>query len=186
MKKAFAFLASSVALLGAQTAAASEAYIVPDAVSPWVFEGTVNVSKGISLTCDAVVEITGTNDAADTSPSFNHSDVSGLSATITLSGGAFGLCSSVVVAPIGAGDISYSGGTFTLHDVFVTTITPGNCQGDITAAWNEGAQTLSVSGTLPAVSGSDCTMSGTLDLTSPSSGDVRDVNDPDHDPHQNI
>ena len=186
MKKALAFLASSTLLLGSQVAAASEAYIVPDAATPWVFEGVVSVYKGIELECDAVVEISGTNDAADTSPNFNHSDVSGLSATITLSGGLFGLCSSVNIDPIPAGKISYSGGTFTLEDVFVTTITPGNCQGDITAAWNESAQTLSVSGTLPAVSGSDCTMDGVLDLTSPSSGDARDVSDPDHDPHQNI
>ncbi|MCW4462302.1 hypothetical protein OK349_11350 [Sphingomonas sp. BT-65] len=183
MKKAFAFLASSVALLGSQTVAAQEAYIVPDATSPWVFTGTVDVNKGIALTCTAEVEITGTNDAADTSPPFNHSDVAGLSATITLTGGLFGLCSSVNIAPIPAGKISYSGSTFTLHDVFVTTITPGNCEGDIVATWNEGLQRLSVAGTLPAVSGADCTLDGDVDLDTPSSGNAVEPGDGDYNPN---
>ncbi|WP_423606399.1 hypothetical protein [Sphingomonas sp. MS122] len=180
MKKAFAFLASSVALLGSQTVAAQEAYITPDATTPWVFTGTVDVNKGIALTCTAEVEITGTNDSADTSPAFNHSDVAGLSATITLSGGLFGLCSSVNIDPIPAGKISYSGGTFTLHDVFVTTITPGNCEGDIVATWNESLERLSVSGTLPAVSGSDCTLDGDVNLTNAITANAVEPGDGDY------
>ncbi|RXZ64296.1 hypothetical protein [Pelagerythrobacter rhizovicinus] len=167
---------------------ASAPYIEPAATPAWVFEGEVDVSKGINLTCNATVTISGPNDAADTNPPFSHTDVSNLSATIALSGGTLGLCGSVNVAPIPAGDISYtssgsSGGTFTLHNVFVTTITPGNCQGNITAVWNEAAQTLSVSGILPAVSGSDCTMDGLVDLISPASGNASAPGDADHNPN---
>lgn len=186
MKRTVAFLVGSVALLGSQTAMASAPYIAPAATPSWVFEGgNVNVSKGIDLTCNATVTISGPNNAADANPPFSHTDVSNLSATITLSGGLLNLCNSVNVAPIPAGNITYtsngsSGGTFTLHDVFVTTITPGNCEGDIGAAWNESTQTLSVSGILPAVSGSDCTMDGVVDLTSPASGDASAPGDAGH------
>lgn len=185
MKKAIAYLAGSVALVASQAAAAAD-YITPEA--PYVFEGVVAVSKGISLDCDTTLTVSGPNDSADTSPAFDHTDVANTSANISLAGGTLGLCASVNVASISAGDITYdssglSGGTFTLHDVFVTTITPGNCEGDITGTWDESAQTLTVSGTLPAVSGSDCTMNGTLDLVSPSSVDVNDSLDSDHNPN---
>ncbi|MGV2495149.1 hypothetical protein [Pelagerythrobacter aerophilus] len=186
MKRAIALVVSSVALVGSQAAMANHPYVVPPATTPWVFQGEVHVEKGIELDCNATVTISGPNDAADTSPAFNHSDVENLSATITLTGGTLGLCSSVNVASIPAGDISYvstgnSSGVFTLHDVFVTTITPGNCEGDITAVWTEaGVDTLAVSGVLPAVSGSDCQMEGTVDLTSPSSGNTSAPGDSDH------
>jgi len=184
MKRTAAFLVSSIALLGAQAASATAPYIAPAATPSWVFNGDVDVFKGIALTCDTTVTISGPNDAADTNPPFSHTDVSNLSATIDLDGG---LCPLVNVAPIPAGNVTYDNGTFTLHDVFVTTITPGNCEGDITAVWDEAAQTLSVSGTLPAVSGSDCTMNGTLDLISPSSGNASDESDADHNPnHRNV
>lgn len=189
MRRTVAFLVSSVALVGAQAAVASEPYIAPAATPAWVFEGEVDVFKGIALTCDTTVTISGPNDAADTNPPFSHTDVANLSATIDLNGG---LCPLVNVAPIPAGKITYtssgaSGGTFTLHDVFVTTITPGNCEGDITAVWDEAAQTLTVSGVLPAVSGSDCTMDGTVDLMSPASGNASGAGDADHNPdHGNV
>lgn len=183
MKKAILTLMSSVALLGAQTAAATEAYIAPAA--PWSFSGTVNVNKGIALTCNVTVDLSGPDDASDTSPPFSHTDVANLSADITLSGGFLGLCASVSVDPVPAGNISYAGGTFTLHDVFVQTITSGDCQGDLVGTWNGGAQTLSVSGSLPpATGGNACTMSGTLDLDSPASGEISDPTDPGHAPHQ--
>lgn len=186
MKRAIALVVSSVALLGAQTAMASAPYVEPAATPAWVFEGEVDVYKGIALTCNATVTISGPNNAADTTPPFSHTDVANLSATIDLAGG---LCPLVNVAPIPAGDISYastgsSGGTFTLHDVFVTTITPGNCQGDITAVWDEVGQSLSVSGILPAVSGSDCTMDGDdIALVTPASGNVSANGDADHNPN---
>lgn len=161
MRKIATALVCSAALIGAQGAAAQ--HIAPQA--PWVFEGEVEVYKGIELTCNATVTINGPNSGGTT-------DVEDLSATITLSGGFLNLCNSVNVDPIPAGNVTYSGGTFTLHDVYVTTITPGDCEGDITAVWNDTNDTLSVSGVLPAVSGSDCTMDGVVDLTSPSSGTV--------------
>lgn len=182
MKKAFAVLAGSIALLNAQAAVAQD-YLVPDAVSPWLFQGVVNVNKGIALTCDVDLEVSGPNNAG--SPAFAHTDLPNATVTITLSGGFLGLCSSVIVNPVGPGNVTYArtsdtSGTFSLNNVFVTTITPGNCQGTITGTWTQGSpSTLSVSGTLPAVSGSPCTMSGTLDLIDPAGGDVRDTGDSD-------
>lgn len=190
MKKAFAFVASSVALLGAQTASASEAFIAPAATSPWVFTGTVDVFKGIALTCNVELEITGPENASDTpSGPFSHTDVDNLSATVTLSGGLFGLCSSVIVSPVGPGSVTYTssgsgGGTFALNNVVVTTITPGNCAGTLYGVWDENAQSLDVSGTLPAQSGADCTIEGTLGLDTPTPGNASGAGDADHGGHQ--
>lgn len=190
MKKALTILAASVTLLGSQAAVASRAYITPAA--PWTFQGVVNVNKGIALTCDVELVVSGPDDAADTAPPFSHTDVANATVTITLSGGFLGLCSSVIVNPIGPGDVVYTStsdtsGTFALNNVFVTTITPGNCQGTITGTWAQGSpSTLSVAGTLPAVSGSPCTMNGTLELVDPAGGDVRGEGDSDHAPHRNI
>lgn len=185
MKKAFKLLASSAALIGSQVVAASEAYLVPDAASPWVFQGVVNTYKGINLSCDVTIELSGPNDAADTVPSFDHSDVSGVSAAITLSGGAFGLCLAFAVSPIPAGNVSYSGGILTLHDVFMTTYPGGDCRGDLHFAWDESSvpQTLMIEQELAPVTGQPCAFMGLLDLTSPGSGDIRAPGDPDHDPH---
>lgn len=190
MKKAFAILAGSVALIASQTAVASEDYIIPNA--PFVFEGSVNVNKGIPLTCDVVLTVTGPNDAADTTPNFNHTDLANATIDIVLSGGFLGLCGSVIVDPVTGADINYTrssdtAGTFTLTNVFVDTPTPGDCLGTITASWAQGSpSTLSVSGSLPpATPGTaNCTMSGSLDLTSPANGDVRDSGDSDHNPHK--
>lgn len=143
----------------------------------------MNVNKGIALTCDVTVDLSGPDNASDTTPPFSHTDVDQLSADITLSGGFLGLCASVSVDPVPAGNISYSGTTFTLHDVFVQTITSGDCQGDLVGTWTGSG--LSVSGSLPpATAGNACTMNGTLDLDSPSSGEISDPSDPGHAPHQ--
>lgn len=175
MKNAFAVFASSIALLGAQPALAGEAYIIPDAVTPWVFEGIVTFNQGVTLLCNATIELSGPNDAPDISPQFDHTDLSNLGATITLSGGLFGICSGVTVQPVLPGDISYAGGTFTFTnvDIFFTS----SCSGTLTGVWNEGVspQTLTVS------LSSGCTMGGALDLVGPSSGNAVGVLDGDHD-----
>lgn len=188
MKKAFAILAGSAALLVSQAASASD-YIIPNA--PFTFEGSVNVNKGIPLTCDVVLTVSGPNDSGDSSPAFNHTDLANATIDIVLDGGFLGLCASVIVDPVTGSDISYTrtndtSGTFALTNVFVDTPTPGDCLGTITANWSQGTpSTLSVSGTLPpATPGTaNCTMSGTLQLTSPSGGDVRDSGDSDHGTH---
>lgn len=188
MKKAFAILAGAAALCSSQTVAASQAYIVPDAATPWVFQGVIEIYKGIPLSCNATIEISGTNDASDTSIPFDHSDVAGLSATITLSGGFLGLCYVVTVDPIAAGNISYSAGVFTFHDAFVTTYPAGDCQGDLHFAWDESANPpmLTVEQELPPVLGQPCSLLGLVELISPGAGDVRAPGDPDHDPHRDI
>lgn len=191
MKKAFAFLASSAALLSSQVVVASEAYIAPAAI--WNIQGVITISKAIPLTCNMVIELDGPDDSADTDPSFSHTDIGrSLSGSITLSGGILGLCSSIIIDPISPGDITYTrtsdtSGTFSFNNVFVWTIEPGNCQGTITAQWTQGwPSTFAISGTLPAVSGANCVLNGTLDLVDPVEGDIRAPGDSDHDPHQNI
>lgn len=178
MRKILAFLASSAALLGAPTVAASEAYLVPQAA--WIFEGSVSVTGGITLICDATIELSGPNDAADMSPTLGHSDLSGISATVTISGGTFGLCSSATVQPIVAGDVSYASGTFTFDNVLMS-FWGRSCSGTLTGAWNEAGfpQTLTVSS---ALSGG-CTISGVLSLTSPGSGNAVGAADWDHHPN---
>lgn len=191
MKKAFSILASSVVLLSSQMAAASEAYIAPAAI--WNIQGVITINKGIALTCNIMIELDGPEDSADTIPSFTHSDISHVrSGSITFSGGFLGLCSSITVDPISPGDMSYTrtsdtSGTFSFHNVLLRTIEPGNCQGTIIAQWSQGSpSTFTISGILPAVSGLDCAMNGTLELVDPFHGDIRAAGDSDHDPHKNI
>lgn len=189
MRRELAVLVSSIALLGAQTAVASEAYIVPDAATPWVFQGFVSTGKdGIGLSCVTTIEISGSNDAADTSTLFSHSDVSGLSATISFTGGPLGLCAVYMVDPIPAGSISYSGGVFTFRDVSMTSYPGGGCAGDLRFTWDESMSppALLVEQTLPSAYGDPCAFLGFAELVSPTSGDVRAPGDPGHDPHQDI
>lgn len=187
--KALAGLACALTLFGSQAAAASEAYIVPDAATPWVFQGIVSMGKGgLGLTCNATIEISGANDAADTSAPFSHSDVSGLSATIGFSGGFLGICAAYMVDPVPSGSVSYAGGVFTFQNVSLTTFPAGGCRGDLRFEWDENAspQTLSVLQELAPVTGEPCAFNGLIDLVSPATGDARAPGDPDHDPHQNI
>lgn len=191
MKGIVAFLAGSAALIGSPMAAASEAYLIPDAATPWVFSGVVDVSKGLALTCNVELVIHGPNDGADTFPAFDHTDLDNASATITLWGGSFGLCSLITVAPLRPGDISYvrtsdTAGTITFHNVYATTITPGDCYGDIMASWDQSLGELTVVTAIPGVSGPVCNMTGLLQLVDPIPGDVRHELDSDHDPHQNL
>lgn len=184
MKREFSGLASALALLGTP-ALASDPYIVPDAVTPWVFEGVAFFSKGGPvLNCIAQIEISGPNDRNDTSPAFDHSDVSNLSATITFSGGPVGLCGTVTVDPILAGNVSYSGGAFTFHDVTIYT-TSSSCVGDITGTLDDSVSpaSLAISGTLPGIFSPACELVGGLELVSPGSGNAVESGDWDYDPN---
>jgi hypothetical protein len=54
---------------------------------------------------------------------------------------------------------SYVGGVFTFHNVDVTTITIGDCYGDISGTWD--GSTLTISSFLPAkTAGPPCTVEG--------------------------
>lgn len=186
MRKVLTFLASSIGLFSAQTVAASDAYVVPDAATPWEFQGTINVSESggpFPLTCQAYISFSGPNDRYYDYSSFDHTHVANLSATIQLSG-FFGLCNMMVIAPIPAGNITYSGGSFTFHDVSLNHPSK-TCDGDLTLVLDETASppALTVSGTLYSIYGSNCILSGTVELSEPGSAEVRAPDDPDYEFH---
>lgn len=182
MKSVLTFLAGTVALLGSQPAL-SEAYVVPDASTPWEFWGTISVSDGsFAVPCTAHIVLDGPNDRGDTSPPFDHSDVSHLFATIELQG-FYGVCNSITLSPFLAGDISYSNGSFTFHDVSLTH--PSKyCQGDLTGILDGMASppVLTISGTLWSWVGTDCILSGAVELSQPGSAEAHEGggSDPNH------
>ncbi|MGK6320014.1 hypothetical protein [Sphingomonas sp. DT-204] len=165
MKKIVALCMGSVALLSAQTAYADT--YSPDGTtypSPWILQGTVDVNKGIALTCDLTLEVSVAPDG--------HS----ATATPSLSGGAFGLCSTITFnnTPY---PVTFDGATSTLSisNVDVSTITPGGCSGTIGGTWNNVTKILSVNASLPGGGGSaPCTVIGDVHLISPSNGSVVD------------
>ncbi|WP_332820346.1 hypothetical protein [Sphingopyxis sp.] len=154
MKKVIALMMGSVAMFTAQAANAT----TYSPTGAWSFSGTVDVNKGIALTCTLDLDATTTSSTATATPA--------------LSGGAFGLCGTIgfTGAPY---NVSYnsSTSTLTIEDVYVNTITSGDCAGDISGTWDEVNNTITIDAVLPAVSGGgDCTIAGTISLTSP--GDV--------------
>lgn len=163
--------------------ALSEAYVVPDASTPWEFWGTVSVSEGsFPAPCTAHIVLYGPNDRNDISPPLDHSDVSNLSATIELHG-FYGISNSMILSPILAGNISYSSGSFTFHDVSLTH--PSKyCQGHLTGVLDEMASppVLTVSATLWSWVGTDCILSGAVELYQPGSAEVRGPGESDHNP----
>lgn len=158
MKKIATFLAASLALVSAQAANAT----TYSPTGTWVFEGTADVYKGIQLTCDVTVTVNASATSA--------------TATMSLSGGFLNLCNTVSFDPAYTPyNVVYdsTAGTVTLEDVYVNTITSGDCFGDVTASWNDSTNTLTVNDTIEEVDPNtgDCVISnGVLNLTSP--GDV--------------
>lgn len=172
MKKLVKLILLSSALTVAQTASAQHTYVAPAATTPWHFNGSVDVFKGIPLTCTVDLYLYGPENAGDGN-AFSHSDVANINADIVLSGGPGGACASVIPDPVPVGSVSYVGGNLIFDEVFVQTITLGDCQGDIVGVWDGVNKTLAVSGSLPAATaGAPCTMDGILDLLDPSSGTI--------------
>lgn len=155
--KGFIYTAfASIGLLSSQAAMASHTYVTPAAQTPNIdFTGYVDVYKGQSLPgCSVVLSLRGPDNAGD-GHAFSHTDVDKLTATITLSGGPLGLCANVEPDPVPAGDITYTSidddhGILTFNDVFIKTITPGDCRGDIIGYWDEPNQELTVYDPIPA------------------------------------
>lgn len=160
--------------------AVADSFVIPDAVTPWVFEGGGTFSRGATLTCDATIELSGNNDSADTPTPFAHSEVSGLTATITASGGLFGICASAVIAPITAGNITYSPTSNTTGILVFSNVNAvffGHaCTGTIIALWDEATQALTVSGSLL----NGCSMNVDVNPVSPRFGDIVSVGDGNH------
>jgi hypothetical protein len=177
MKRFATALISCSALFMAQTAMAqvhSNPYLAPAATPAWEIYGTATVTKGITLDCDFVMTLSGAENNPDTGgPGVSHTDMSNVTAEITLSGGTGGLCSAVTIDPIPLVQYTGSGnvGTAVLKNVYAHTITLGDCTGDINVSWNNG--TVSFNQTLPpSTGGPACSLVGSGGLATPAGGQI--------------
>ncbi|RHW19067.1 hypothetical protein D1610_02785 [Sphingomonas gilva] len=122
---------------------------------PHTLNGTVTVSKGITLTC--TMSGTGT--------------VSGGTATITglsLSGGMLGLCGSITFSGLPYAVTSASTSSITIVDVRAVGVT-GNCRGNLTGSFNQSTGQITFNNaTIPSdpAGGAPCVVNGTVS-TSP-------------------
>jgi hypothetical protein len=155
MKRFAILVASSIALLGAQTATAQT--YTP--TGTWRWSGNVTVQKGTGpvLICRLTVTANVASGSATASATLGLGDIRCL--TVSFTGAPY--------------TVTWSGGppeTLTLNNVFVnTSITPGNCAGNVTATFNDSTDdSLTINTSIPQVtSGGACTISGTLQKTLP-------------------
>lgn len=157
MKKLALIVASSMALLGAQTATAQTYSPAP---STWTWKGSLVVQKGMGPVLTCAVTVTA-----------NVTSATSATATASIAPGDLGCITvSFTGAPYA---ITWNAGppeTVTLKNVYVnTSITPGNCKGDITATFNDTTNdALVVNTSIPQdTTGGACTMRGTLFKTAP-------------------
>lgn len=152
MIKSLSTVAAALAFMASQTAYAQTFVTTP---GTYTFSGggvLVQKGSGPLLSCDLSVTIVNNGSTITATPSLT---------------GFFGFCSTVVFtgAPY---NVVVSGPNVTFQSVYAdTTITPGDCAGDITATWAAGPpENLTVSTTLPEVSAGtgDCTISGNISL----------------------
>ncbi|MCC2600878.1 hypothetical protein [Sphingopyxis yananensis] len=161
MKKFISLVVASSVLAMAPLVQAATPVYTPSL--PWSLDGIVAVNKGVALSCLVTL------------------DIDSAGATIVLApnpaspGGLNTLCPSVLPDHVPSSDIDYDATSkkLTLKNVFIQTVTAGDCQGDIVGTWDVATQTLSVAGSMPAATaGAPCTMNGVLDLLSPTGGDI--------------
>lgn len=134
----------------ATIAMAASVFMMPfaaNAVTDGSYKGQVAVQKGIQLTCQLTVGVSG----------------SGTLATLGL-GGINPLCYLVAFTgtPYPASFSGTTSGTYTITGVDVTTITSGDCAGDASGTWS--GTTINVNAVLPAkVAGTgDCVILGAV------------------------
>lgn len=112
---------------------------------------TVQKGNGPALDCDATIGLNGSSPSTSTQVT-----------SVSLTGGLFGLCSTVQFPNV-PNAISQGGGLYTVVDLFAdTTFTAGDCRGDLTGTIS--GEVVTFSAILPEVdSGTgDCTISGSL------------------------
>lgn len=163
MKKFALLMASSVALLSAQTA---NAQTYSPAPGTWTWAGNVQVQKGTGplLTCRLTVTANVTATSATASATLGAGDIRCL--TVSFTGAPYTVTWNAGPPPGFSAPLE----TVTLNNVFVnTSITPGNCAGNVSAAFNDpGNDSLQINTSIPQVtSGGACTIVGTLLKTAP-------------------
>lgn len=137
----------------AKIAMAASVFMMPFAANAAPADGTysgpVKVHKGLTLNCTLTVDVLN-----------NGTQVGNLSLTGLLCG-----LVSFNNAPYTV--VSAGPNTYQIQDVNVTTITPGDCDGNIEAVYDDSgaAPTIILNGTLPASDGGgDCSIEGDLEL----------------------
>lgn len=111
------------------------------------YSGPVQVHKGLTLDCTLTVDVINNGTQVD---------------NLDLAGPLCGLV-SFNGAPY---NVAYvSGDTYEIQGVSVSTITPGNCEGSITADYEDATPpAIHLAGSLPTAGlGGDCTIDGTLE-----------------------
>lgn len=131
----------SSVFIGAQIA--STAAMAQTAPATGTYSGTVVVMKGLTLTCTLTLNVNATNSTVGVSLTPGDANCAAL---------------GFVGNPY---SYTYSAGVFTINDVYVDTITIGDCAGDISADWD--GTTFFIDTFLPtATPGTpDCTIVGT-------------------------
>jgi hypothetical protein len=138
MKKATNFVLFSSALLGAQIVSTA---VMAQAAPDGVLTGLVTATKGITLDCDLVLTLNAS--ANQGSIDLNPGDTN---------------CDALVFNNMPY-TTTYSGGVLTFLNVDVTTITLGDCAGDISGTWD--GTTLTINSSLPPkTAGAACTVQG--------------------------
>jgi len=181
MKKLAIFTAAALSLLNAQAASAQTWTPGAGAAPVWVWQGTVTVQKGGSpaFPCTLTVEIVNPGTGAATvtqQPAITPGNTDG----VEFDAGFFACPGIVPVTQPFNVDYNNVGGaeSFTIRNVYAFTPTPGDCAGDITAAFNDnnpptsGDNSLDVNAVIPEVTpgSGNCTIIGNLRLITPAGG----------------
>ena len=157
MKLFSAICASALALTGAGTANATT--YTP--AGTFVFQGSVVVTKGLTLNCTLKVTVVVPEAAPDAHGAFSH----GHSATATpvLSAPSNILCPTVTFSATPY-PVTFDGTNVILSGVVVNTITPGGCSGTISGVWGAGTpRTNTLNSSLPGGGYTEpCKFVGTL------------------------
>ena len=170
MKKLASFIVGALALTSAQAVSA----VTYTPAGAWEMQGPVTVKKGLTLNCTLNIKGNVPEAAPDAHGTASHGHVLNVT-SVTLSGG---LCGTVTFSGLPYSTsytpLTATTGTLTLHNVYVNTITSGNCAGDISGTWDNTAKTLTVNATLPAATAgtADCTVNGVLNLVKPTGGSI--------------
>lgn len=157
MKLFPALCASALALAGAGTSNATT--YTPSGT--FVFQGVVNVNRGVYLSCTFKLTVVVPNSAGDVHGATSH----GHSATATpvLSAGN-PLC-PIVTFSATPYPVTFANGYVSLSGVVVNTITPGGCSGTIIGEWNGLLKTIDLNSTLAGGGASEpCRIIGHLSL----------------------
>lgn len=134
------------------------------------YSGTVGVTKGISLTCNLNVTVSGITLLNPADPVNDVPAKYTANASLALTSGL--LCPLVTFhnqpndAEFTVSLEDSATGTYAINGIEVTAITPGGCQGDANGAWSENATHiyLDVAAVLPPQSGGtgNCSIEGTV------------------------